>query len=209
MGLNGIQSLFRHLQRQPGWEALRRYQVVQGVWEKVIDPLLLSQTRPLGIQRQVLTIAVSSPALAQNLQLQRVNLLKNLNEQLSQQSEEVLLDLRFSALHWHQRRSPVTLQPLNNPATLPEPVVPPSPHQTPPKNVDEALTRWLHTLERRSPLLEECPQCHSPVSAAELKRWSSCGACARQQWQQPLGQSRPEAEKDGKTYGFPPPKPPR
>jgi len=208
MGLNGIQSLFRHLQRQPGWEALRRYQLVQAAWDKIVDPRLLNLTRPLGIQRGVLTIAASSPALAQNLQLQRVSLLKDLNEQLSQQSEEALLDLRFSVLHWHQRQSPVTV-PLKDSSPLPQPVVSPSPHQTPPKNVNEALTRWLHTLERRSPLLEQCPQCHSPVTAAELERWSLCRACARQQWQQPLAQSRPEAEKDGKTYGFSSSKPPK
>jgi len=208
MGLNGIQSLLRHLQRQPGWEALRRYQRVQVAWQKVMDPRLLSLTRPLGVQRQVLTIAVVSPALAQNLQLQRLSLLKQLNEELDQESEEALTDLRFSALLWHQRRSPASSPTLENAAPLPRPIVPPPPPRPPAQNVNEALTRWLHTLERRSPLLAECPQCESPVTAAELERWSVCRACARSRWQQPLAQSRPETEKDGKTYGFPAPKPP-
>lgn len=208
MGFNNLQSLFRHLQRQPGWEALCRYQRVQVAWEKILEPRLLKLTRPLGIQRQVLTIAVMSPALAQNLQLQRVSLLRKLNDALGPDFGEPLTDLKFSALHWHQRRTPTTVHPPSDTAESPKPNVPPAPHQDPPKNVNEALTRWLHTLERRSPLLAECPQCQSPVAAEELERWSVCRACARQQWQQPLGQARPEADKAGKTYGFPAPKSP-
>ncbi|MEB3160028.1 MAG: DciA family protein [Synechocystis sp.] len=208
MGLNNLQSLFRHLQRQPGWEALRRYQQVQVAWQRILDPRLLKLTQPLGIQRGVLTIAVMSPALAQNLQLQRVSLLKQLNEALGQEFGEPLTDLRFSALHWHQRRPPQPIQSVSNTPQRLKPDVHPSPPQAPPKNVNEALTRWLHTLERRSPLLAECPQCQSPVSGEELERWSVCRACARLRWQQPLAQARPEVNNGEKTYGFPNATPP-
>lgn len=197
MGLNNLQSLLSHLQRQPGWEAFRRYQRVQVAWEKILEPRLLSLTRPLGIQRGVLTIAVMSPALAQNLQLQRVSLLKQLNEELRQDTEDSITDLRFSALHWyqqHQRPTPTPAQSAANSPSPKKPDVPPAPNLPPPKNVNDALNRWLQTLERRSPLLAECPQCQSPVSAAELERWACCGACARSRWQCTFAQGRPEAE---------------
>lgn len=183
MGLNSIDNLLRHLQRQPGWEGLRRYQAVQAAWQQIINPALLSQTQPLGIQQQTLTIAVNSPALAQNLQLQRVTLLKRLNAQLSKAGEAELTDLRFSPLHWHRRRSPTPVVPLNEMAARPLPEVPPSPHTDPPRTAHEALTRWLHTLERRSSVLATCPQCQSPALPEPLERWGCCQACARQQWQ--------------------------
>ncbi|MEY2985387.1 MAG: hypothetical protein RLZZ568_2004 [Cyanobacteriota bacterium] len=194
MQLHSLGSLLSHLQRQPGWEALRRYQRVQVAWEKVLEPPLRSLTRPLGIRRGVLTIAVISPALAQNLQLQRVSLLEQLNQALRELSEADLQALRFSALDWHQRPLTATVQPLSGQPQRPKPEVPPAPPQAPPQTVNAALTRWLHTLERRSPLLADCPQCHSPVSDAELERWSCCRACARSRWQRSFAQARPETK---------------
>ncbi|WP_228015337.1 DUF721 domain-containing protein [Synechocystis salina] len=101
MGLNNLDHLLGHLRRSPGWEQLRRYQLVKEAWQKVVAPRLQDCTKPLGIQRSVLTVAVISPALAQNLQLQRINLLAKLNRELT----EPLEDLRFSPLHWHQQHS--------------------------------------------------------------------------------------------------------
>ena len=189
MGLNNLNNLFAHLQRLPGWEGLRRYQLVQAAWIKVIDRRLLEHTRPLGIRQDVLTVAVISPALAQNLQLQRVGLLAKLNQELS----EPLQDIRFSPLHWHQQR-----QTLEHPTTITEKITvpPPDPDRHPPvKTPDEALQRWLATLEKRSKVLVECPQCQSPVNPRELERWSCCAVCARQPWQETLSQSRPEKNK--------------
>ncbi|MBE9197310.1 DUF721 domain-containing protein, partial [Synechocystis sp. LEGE 06083] len=62
MGLNNLDHLLGHLRRSPGWEQLRRYQLVKEAWQKVIDPRLRDCTKPLGVQRGALTVAVISPA---------------------------------------------------------------------------------------------------------------------------------------------------
>jgi len=188
MGLNNLDNLLAHLQHLPGWEALRRYQLVQEAWGKVIDGRWLAHTSPVGIRQDVLTVAVTSPALAQTLQLQRVGLLTKLNQELP----EPLKDIRFSPLPWHQRRQ-VTEAPRASPlAKKPVPPPPAGDRQTPVKTPEEALQRWLATLERRSEVLQPCPQCRSQVNPGEIERWGCCAVCARQPWQAILSQSRPE-----------------
>ncbi|AIE72957.1 DUF721 domain-containing protein [Synechocystis sp. CS-94] len=190
MGFNNLDHLLALLGRSPEWEKLRRYQLVQKAWQKVVDPRLWECTKPLGIQRGVLTVAVISPALAQNLQLQRTNLLAKLNRELP----EPLTDLRLSPLHWHQQhpgRQPEASAPMGRP-------VPPAIGDRPqkPTNAEQALEQWLTTLKKRAQVLRECPQCHSAVNPGEVERWGRCRACARQPWQEILSQSRPE--KDGR-----------
>ncbi|UOO10648.1 MULTISPECIES: DUF721 domain-containing protein [unclassified Synechocystis] len=189
MGLNNLEQLLGRLGRSPGWEQLRRYQLVKEAWQKVIDPRFHDCTKPLGIQREVLTVAVISPALAQNLQLQRINLLAQLNRELP----EPLADLRFSPLHWHQQHSG---KPPEASAPMPRPA-PPSPGDRREKvtSATEALDQWLTTLKRRAEVLQPCPQCGSAVNPGEIERWGRCSVCARQPWQEIFSQSRPE--KDG------------
>lgn len=208
MGLNNLNNLLAHLQHLPGWEGLRRYQLVKAAWEKVLDRRLLEHTSPVAIRQDVLTVAVVSPALAQNLQLQRVGLLAKLNQELS----EPLQDLRFSPLSWHQRRETLA-EPATAPVKKKMPILPPpnAPHsgslgdrQAPVKTPEEALKRWLGTLEQRSEVLAECPECKSSVNPGELERWGLCAVCARQPWQQILSQSRPEKNKPYSRLPNPP-----
>lgn len=189
--LNRLDKLLAYFHYLPGWEGLRRYQLVKTAWEKVINERLLEHTSPVVIRQDVLTVAVVSPALAQNLQLQRVGILARLNQELT----EPLRDIRFSPLPWHQRRHPLT-----EPATVPiaKKIPTPSPvvdSQAPLKTPEEALQRWLATLEQRSEVLAECPQCKSSVNPGEIERWGRCAVCARQPWQEILSQSRPEKNK--------------
>ncbi|MBE9240138.1 DUF721 domain-containing protein [Synechocystis salina] len=189
MGLNNLDHLLGHLRRSPGWEQLRRYQLVKEAWQKVIDPRLQDCTKPLGIQRSVLTVAVISPALAQNLQLQRINLLAKLNRELT----EPLEDLRFSPLHWHQQHSgklPEASAPMPRPAPPP-----PGDRREKVTSAAEALEKWLTTLKERAEVLQSCPQCGSAVNPGEIERWGCCSVCATKPWREIFSQSRPE--KDG------------
>ncbi|QUS61124.1 DUF721 domain-containing protein [Synechocystis sp. PCC 7338] len=189
MGLNNLDHLLGHLRRSPGWEQLRRYQLVKEAWQKVIDPRLQDCTKPLGIQRSVLTVAVISPALAQNLQLQRINLLAKLNRELT----EPLEDLRFSPLHWHQQHSgklPEASAPMPRPAPLPL-----GDRREKVTSAAEALEKWLTTLKERAQVFQPCPQCGSAVNPGEIERWGRCSVCATKPWREIFSQSRPE--KDG------------
>ncbi len=186
MGLANLQRILQLIQQRPGWEKLKRYQEVQAAWTKAIAESLQSQTRPLGIRQHVLTIAVSSATLAQTLQLQRPKLLATLNEYL----DPPLKDLRFSPLLWHQHLVQSPEYRASIPSPHPKPV-PPVPLNSPTaKTTSEALTQWIQSLEQRSSVLQECPQCHSPSLPSELERWSTCAACARQRWIQILSQNK-------------------
>lgn len=212
MGFRKLQGLLQQWQRQPGWEKLKRYQEIQAAWEQVIPQTLSKQTRPMGVQRQTLTVAVASATLAQSLQLQRQSLLVQLNQQL----QEPLAEIRFSPLLWYQC-PPHPLTPASALAKVPPPsVVSENPHSTSvtPDSASAALTQWIQTLETRSQSesligesrLHSCPQCQSLVLPTELERWSVCAACARERWVQPLSQARPPAElTDNKTVSPPTP----
>ena len=76
MSFKSLDNLLTTLQQQPQWESYHHYRQVLGVWETVLDPALLSYTKPLAIRRQVLWVATLSPVWAQNLTLQRYGLLK-------------------------------------------------------------------------------------------------------------------------------------
>ena len=98
MSFKSLDNLLTTLQQQPQWESYHYYRQVLTIWETVLDPAILSYTKPLAIRRQVLWVATLSPVWAQNLTLQRYGLLKKLNSQLTQP----LTDIRFSAALWHQ-----------------------------------------------------------------------------------------------------------
>jgi predicted nucleic acid-binding Zn ribbon protein len=181
MSFKSLDNLLTTLQQQPQWESYHYYRQVLTIWETILDPALLSYTKPLAIRRQVLWVATLSPVWAQNLTLQRYGLLKKLNSQLTQP----LNDIRFSAAQWHQVEQLKNLQSSNTleqsetySTFLTTLSFPDETEKAPAKSPEEAFQRWAKVLQSRSEQLPPCPRCQAPVLPQELERWSICGNCA-------------------------------
>lgn len=185
MSFKSLDNLLTQLQQQPHWESYHYYRQVLNIWEKVIDPVILSQTKPFAIRHQVLWVAVASPVWAQTLTLQRYGLIKKLNLQLTQP----LTNIRFSATQWHQlkylielQNSEISLQRAAYSDFLSTLDFPEEMPKKPAKTPDEAFQRWAKVLKSRAEQLPGCPQCQAPTLPQELERWSVCGNCAIKKW---------------------------
>ncbi|HHP7232314.1 MAG TPA: DUF721 domain-containing protein [Xenococcaceae cyanobacterium] len=95
---NSLKNILQQITQQPGWEQYQQYCEVKGCWQKIINQKIAQNTCPISISRQVLWVATSSAVWAQELSLQRYNLLKKLNAQLT----FTLTDIRFSTTNWHK-----------------------------------------------------------------------------------------------------------
>ena len=102
MHFNSVEQILAQLEQQPGWEKFKEYRQLLKCWNNSVDRTTAKHTRPLYITRQVLWVAASSAARAQELSFQRYTLLKRLNKQLP----FVLKDIRFSSSQWHQKQQP-------------------------------------------------------------------------------------------------------
>ena len=196
MFFNSVEQILIQLEQQPGWEKFREYRQLLRCWDNVVSQNTAKHTRPLHITRQVLWVATSSAARAQELSFQRYTLLKKLNKQLP----FVLKDIRFSSSGWHQKtqqqsneqtlfkigdrhRSKTNLTHLtfaNQEAQARSRSRPTSS----PSNAQDAAKRWLETIKQNSSSFLSCPNCDSPTPIGEIKRWSLCYHCVAQKWSQ-------------------------
>ena len=194
MHFNSVEQILTQLEQQPGWEKFREYRQLLKYWEQIVKPNVAQQTRPLYIERQILYVATSSAARAQELSFQRYTLLKRLNKQLTFN----LKDIRFSSSQWHHKNYEQKIEPnlftirgqqkskfpnlslFTNQAgeSLKSEVNGTSPQD----QAKNAAQRWLKTIEGRTSLGLICPECHSLTSKKELARWNSCYHCIAQKW---------------------------
>jgi predicted nucleic acid-binding Zn ribbon protein len=195
---NSIEKILNQLEQQPGWEKFREYRQLLKCWQNTVSSSTAQHTRLLYIERQILWVATSSAARAQELSFQRYSLLKKLNQQLP----FALKDIRFSSSNWHQAIEPdYTQQTLfkisnqqkskinlsnsqvgvkkfeNNPEKLPQ-VTSPS------IKAKAAAQRLLQTIQQNSTAFIACPNCDSPTPIEEIERWSLCYHCVAQKWSQ-------------------------
>lgn len=184
MSLKSLHQLFSSLDHQDAWQAQRRFQKLLACWFQVVGPVVAAHTRPLKIQRQVLQVATSSPAWAQNLVFERRRILEKLNAQLEVQ----LTDIRFSSAHWHSDSSgaiasdqtAATWQ--DHPSRIEGAMIQP-PALGENRDPVEAFQQWSHRVRSQLQHLPLCPQCQCPTPPGEIKRWSVCALCATKQWQ--------------------------
>jgi predicted nucleic acid-binding Zn ribbon protein len=199
---NSLDKILNQLEQQPGWEKFREYRQLLTCWQNVVSPSNAQHTRPLYIERQVLWVATSSAARAQELSFQRYSLLKKLNQQLS----FVLKDIRFSSSHWYQateknythptlfkisnqQKSKINLSKSqleaekleNNSEKLPQVT---SPSITPSVKAKAAAQHFLHTVQQNSTAFSSCPNCDAPTPIKEIERWNLCHHCVAQKWSQ-------------------------
>lgn len=177
MSFQSLDDILQSLQQNPHWQELRQYRQILQHWTTVVNPETALNTRPLGVNREVLWVATSSSPWAQNLSLQRHSLLKKLNKFL----ENPLQDIRFAPAKWHQSRPhrddgfpeanfkahpSYTSENLDYSLTL-----------NPDTDLNTAFEYWQQQIEKRSQILPLCPRCHAPTPPGELKRWSVCAYC--------------------------------
>ncbi len=113
--VNGILKLLEieaKLQEQP-------FQRLLKVWTSTVGSTIATHTQPVSIQRNVLWVATSSAAWAQNLTFERQRLLSKLNALLP----TPLVDIRFSTAGWQrlQNQSQQHNQPQAYPSTQEHP----------------------------------------------------------------------------------------
>ena len=205
---NSVDKILAQLENQPGWEKFREHRQLLQCWERVVSKQMAAQTRPLYITRQILYVATSSAARAQELSFQRYTLLKRLNKQLTFDLKEI----RFSSSGWHQKiyqkEEQATLFTISDRHKLKNTALPNttlkkdkcqnevdevrgspvvlrrglSDHLSPQDKAKEAAQRWLKMVEQRSLNTLPCPKCNSPTAKEELARWNLCHHCVAQQW---------------------------
>jgi predicted nucleic acid-binding Zn ribbon protein len=189
---DSVEQILTQLENQPGWEKFRAYRQLLQCWERVVNPQIAQSTRPLYINRQILYVATSSAARAQELSFQRYTLLKRLNQQLTTE----IKDLHFSSSQWHQKTylqetqavftisdRHKTIIPRNSSAALKDNQEAKIDNELSAQDrAKNAAQRWLRTIEQRSKDTLVCPKCNSLISQAELNRWNLCHHCVAQKW---------------------------
>ena len=198
MSFSSIEQILAKIQQQPGWEQYQQYCQLLECWQKTVNKTTAKYTRPLYVKRDVLWVATSSSARAQELSFQRYYLLKKLNSQLPFS----LKDIRFSASQWNsisqqnQKQDSAAIVNKNKTATnlnskknikstpaLNSETVNSKPLINKLSNDPQAaVRRWIELAQARSNSLRSCPKCESPTPEAELKRWNLCHHCIAKKW---------------------------
>ncbi|MBF2015108.1 MAG: DUF721 domain-containing protein [Rivularia sp. T60_A2020_040] len=147
-------------------------------WEEVVGKVIATHTQPISIEREVLWVATSSAAWAQNLTFERQRLLKKLNKILP----TPLVDIRFSTARWQRTKKKSfpqqNISPESHPSYLGNILDSNQNIHSLPKNAHTAFANWAQTIKTRSQFLPLCPKCKSPTPKGELERWGVCSICA-------------------------------
>ncbi|MBC7971692.1 MAG: DUF721 domain-containing protein [Verrucomicrobia bacterium] len=154
-------------------------------WVEAVGPVVAVQTRPLSIHNDVLRVATSSAAWAQNLVFERQRILVKLNVLLSCS----LVDIRFSSAQWQETPRSTLNASLQaqlwqqHPSRIANAVRAVG-TQRPEALTDPLLAfqHWRALMRSRTENLPVCPQCQCPAPPGELKRWAVCSLCAAKQW---------------------------
>jgi predicted nucleic acid-binding Zn ribbon protein len=177
MSLKSVNDILGVLEIQTKFEE-QPFQRLLQCWSEVVGSVIASHARPLSIQRDVLWVATSSAAWAQNLTFERQRLLLKLNQKL----DTTLVDIRFSTAGWQRPKdSPKhseTALPQNHPSYLGSSLNIPRNVTPPPNNPNAAFGDWAKSIQARSRNLPLCPMCQCPTPGGELQRWNVCALCS-------------------------------
>lgn len=179
MSFQSLQQVLGVLEKHDSWKKRQQFRQLVVCWAEVVGNAVAAQTRPLYIQRQVLQVATSSSAWAQNLAFERCRILEKLNAQLPYS----ISDIRFSTGQWQSSEknetksaeSSILWQGHPSQISIAPQRRPPAPL---PPNPQTAFQHWSSQVRDRSRHLPPCPVCHSPTPPGELQRWSICALCA-------------------------------
>jgi predicted nucleic acid-binding Zn ribbon protein len=183
MPFQALHTLLQRLDHQYQTPEATDWRSLVQQWPEVVGQRAAPNSRPLGIQRGTLQVAVSSPVWGQTLMFERSRLLSRLNQQL----HRPLRDMRFSTARWHETPGVGTpyeqaMLSHQHPCYVEPPAAPPP---APPRlerslHPSLAFERWSQSIQQRSRALASCPRCLAPTPAGELARWTVCSLCYSQ-----------------------------
>jgi predicted nucleic acid-binding Zn ribbon protein len=183
MSFQALKTLLHHLEHQYHNPEATDWRSLVQQWPEIVGKRAASHSRPLGIQRGTLQVAVSSPVWSQTLMFERSRLLSRLNQQLHQP----LSDMRFSTARWQE--TPLAGTPYEqvllthqHPCYVEPPASTPAPTPTLGRSPHPSLAfeHWAQLVQQRSRALSSCPRCLAPTPAGELARWTVCSLCYSQ-----------------------------
>lgn len=190
MALYSLQNLINRLENQDEWKMHQRFKGIVLHWPSIVGDVVATRTRPVGIQQDVLRVAVCNAVWAQNLAFERQRIVQKLNDRFP---DLALTDIRFSTTQWHSEKARSEVASDTNPEILDlwrshpshiqsDSEASPQRHlSVVPKAPEEAFQKWADHMQRRSQHLPLCPTCGCPTPTGELHRWNMCGLCASQQ----------------------------
>lgn len=188
MSFQSLPHLLNAISKQESWRDRQQFQQLLHLWSELVGTTVAAQTRPIGIQRQVLQVATSSAVWAQNLAFERHRILEKLNARLPLR----LKDIRFSTGQWRanflpggvENSSETVILWREHPSRISRGQLPRSGQPTA-RDPQTAFLNWARAVRLQSQQLPLCPICHAPTPEGELIRWSACSLCAAQQFGQP------------------------
>jgi predicted nucleic acid-binding Zn ribbon protein len=187
--MQSLRNVMGQLEQSPQWHAQARFRRLLSLWPQVVGAAVSQHSRPTGLQRDTLLVAVSSAAWAQTLTLERLSILKKLRDRLPK--TEAPTDIRFSTGRW---ASAPQGTPLPNPALnggeAPTPALRRQAPDPRPKTAAAAFEQWADRLRSHQAQQPSCPTCGCPSPPAELQRWSCCSLCATQAWKHTISSQR-------------------
>lgn len=187
MALTNLVPVIAKIQSQPNWQDRKRFLQIINRWHEVVGASVAQQTRPTGIYRQVLQVAVSSSTWSQALVFERLRILTKL-QPLLPKGMEPITDIHFSTAKWHSLKTPI---PLTDSTPVPEILLQHPSYISPTKSVEanqlmlppssalEAFQRLMAIVKTQSVCMPKCPRCKCAVPLGELKRWEMCSTCVR------------------------------
>ncbi|MBO3463519.1 DciA family protein [Aetokthonos hydrillicola Thurmond2011] len=177
MSFKSVNDILGVLEVQAKWQE-QPFQILLTSWAEVVGSVVAAHTQPLSIQHDVLRVATSSAAWAQNLTFERPRLLLKLNEKL----DPPLVDIRFSTAGWRRAKDTQTQKQIvlsfQHPSYLGNAMKAPRDVSPTAGNANTAFKSWAKTVQERSHNLPLCPQCDCPTPPGELQRWGVCSPCA-------------------------------
>lgn len=181
MSLSRLDQVLSHLQRDPAWQEHQHYRTLCQRWSELVGASVAAQSRPTGLQRSVLYVAVSSAVWAQTLTFERPRILRKLQQLNATAPSSARLpevrDLKFSTAQWQTRPLPAIADDTwrDHPSRWPAVIVP-TPDQSP-ETATAAFAHWAQVVQARAQHLPSCPRCHCPTPPRELERWQMCAVC--------------------------------
>ena len=183
MALNSIDQLLQVILAQPQWEKQQRFHELVKCWYQIINVKVAQNTRPYCLRDDNLSISTSSSVWAQELSLQRYQLLNKINRRASQPIKE----LSFSSAKWYPHSKAIEAEVdinTKHPSLIEidHNSIPSKTQRSPLiSNPQEAMNQWWAKVKQRSHSLPLCPQCQASTPEGELARWGICACCFAQQ----------------------------
>jgi predicted nucleic acid-binding Zn ribbon protein len=173
MTFEGLNAVLRQL-KKTHWRDQQALEQLLAIWPELVGPEVAAQTRPITLSTQdILQVATSSGAWAQNLAFERVRLLGKVRASWN----PAVKDIHFSPQRWH--RPQVTqslvleldLQTAQRSKKVQRKALAS-------KTAQQAFSDWAKSVRQNADQhATRCPICQCPTPAAELNRWGRCALC--------------------------------